>query len=372
MKTFAELLAKYMNQNAVKTTQLANKIGVERQTVRYWLDGSVLRPKCETVAKCASVLRLTLIEREEFLRAAGCPSENVVPKPQAPQNNPIEKTSDKTQALPIVNTLTVPIVNIPINHPHQFFGRERELKRIFERWRHLPLHHLAVIGPTKSGKTSLLHYVKNIHTATRLREEQGQDCLPSAYQFVFVDFQGAGMCEEERLLTYILKELDLTVPSPCDLFHFTDIMRHELHKPTVLLMDRIDIALQAEALNYQFWWGIRSLVINDLKGRLGLLVASPQLPTELIPKGGDSQPSPFLNIFADVLTLEPFEESEARELLRYSPQPLDEADVEWILENSGRWPALVQMLCDMRLKMSGEGWKEEGLKRIEPYRYLLS
>ena len=346
MKEVKDLLKAYMDREGFNDDSLADQVKVSKITIYNWRTGIVKKIGCDKIKQCAEVLNLIPEERREFLIAAKClPPEEEVP--------------------------LVPIVNIPIHYPQQFFGREMEVKRIFERWKQLPLHHLAVIGPTKSGKTSLLHYVKNIHTATRLREGQCQDCLPSAYQFVFVDFQGAGMCEVERLLTYILKELNLTVPSPCDLFHFIDVMRYELHKPTVLLMDRIDIALQAEALNYQFWWGIRSLVINDLKGRLGLLVASPQLPTELIPKGGDNQPSPFLNIFADVLTLESFEESEARKLLQSSPQPLDEADVEWILENSGRWPALVQMLCDMRLKMSGEGWKEVGLKRIEPYRYLL-
>jgi transcriptional regulator with XRE-family HTH domain len=349
MKEFKDLLKAYMDRNRFTYEGLAEKLALSKATISNWCNGKVEKIGCDKIQKCVEVLNLSPDERIAFMRAAKClPSEKDAP--------------------------LVPIVNIPIHSPQQFFGRKKELKRIFERWQHLPLHHFAIIGPRKSGKTSLLHYVKNIHTATQLREGQRQDYLPSAYQFVFVDFQGAGMSEEERLLTYILKALNLTVPSPCRLSDFIDVMRYELHKPTVLLFDRIDIGLQAEALNYQFWWGIRSLVINDLKGRLGLLVASPQLPTELIPKGADNQPSPFLNIFADVLTLGPFEESEARELLHYSPQPLDEAEAEWILENSGRWPVLLQMLCDVRLMAlgeTGEGWKAEGLKRIELYQYLL-
>jgi hypothetical protein len=270
------------------------------------------------------------------------------------------------------NAPAVPIINIPINHPCQFFGREKELKRIFKRWEHLPLHHLAVIGERHSGKTSLLHYVKNIHTAKQKRAGQRQDWLPPNYQFVLVDFQAAGMREEERLLSYILQTLNLTVPNPCHLPDFTDVMRSELYNPTVLLMDRIDVGLQAPALNYQFWWGIRSLVINQMNGKLGLLVASPQLPTELIPKNGDNQPSPFLNIFAETVKLGPFTENEARELLKCSPQPFAEADVEWILEKSSRCPALVQILCDVRLTTleegeTGEEWKEKGLVRLEDY-----
>lgn len=371
MSKFAELLNKYMNHTGVKASTLANKAGVSRQIVWHWLDGKVTRPNCKVVAKCAKILRLTPVERDEFLRSACCPSNSSGTMSQESAKDVIEENPD----IDIRDNVPVmPIINIPINHPRQFFGREKELKRIFKRWERLPLHHVAVIGERRSGKTSLLHYVKNIHTATQLRAKQYQDWLPSNYQFVLVDFQAAGMREEESLLGYILQELNLTVPSPCHLQNFTDVMRNELHKPTVLLMDRIDVGLQTPTLNYSFWWGIRSLIINQMNGRLGLLVASPQLPTELIPKNGDNQPSPFLNIFAETVKLGPFTDGgEARELLQCSPQPFAEADMEWILENSGRWPALVQILGDARLRALEEGeigeeWKEEGLARIENYR----
>ncbi len=74
----------------------------------------------------------------------------------------------------------------------------------------------------------------------------------------------------------------------------------------------------------------------------------------------------------EFVKLGPLTENEARELLKHTPQPFAEADVEWILENSGRWPALLQIWCDVRLQAlkeeeQGEGWKNEGLARIKPY-----
>jgi polyhydroxyalkanoate synthesis regulator phasin len=141
-------------------------------------------------------------------------------------------------------------------------------------------------------------------------------------------------------------------------------------------MDRIDVGLKAPKLNYQFWWGIRSLVTNGTNGNLGLLLASPQLPTQAIPSGCDNQPSPFLNIIAQIVKLGPLTDEEARELLQQTPQPFDDADKKWILKESRRWPALLQVLLDARLRAidemqsGGRLEKKEGLERIKNDGYL--
>jgi hypothetical protein len=90
-------------------------------------------------------------------------------------------------------------------------------------------------------------------------------------------------------------------------------------------------------------------------GNLGLLVASHQPPTEVMPTGGDNQPSPFLNIIAEIVKLGPLTENEACELLEHTPKRFAEADIEWILKESERWPALLQILCDVRLWPLEEG-----------------
>ena len=59
----------------------------------------------------------------------------------------------------------VSLVCPPIIAPRQFFGRERELKRIFGLWQRFPLQHVAVLGAKRSGKTSLLHFLKTITLA---------------------------------------------------------------------------------------------------------------------------------------------------------------------------------------------------------------
>jgi hypothetical protein len=57
--------------------------------------------------------------------------------------------------------------------------------------------------------------------------------------------------------------------------------------------------------------------------------------------------------------------------------PFPESDVTWILSESGRWPILLQILCQERLTAlqqdgSSENWQEAGLSRIATYRYLLN
>jgi polyhydroxyalkanoate synthesis regulator phasin len=100
-----------------------------------------------------------------------------------------------------------------------------------------------------------------------------------------------------------------------------------------------------------------------------------ELPAQVIPSGCDNQPSPFLNIIAQIVKLGPLTDEEARELLQQTPQPFDDADKKWILKESRRWPALLQVLLDARLRaidemQSGDAWKKEGLERINNDGYL--
>ncbi|MCP4696063.1 MAG: hypothetical protein GY862_04330, partial [Gammaproteobacteria bacterium] len=88
----------------------------------------------------------------------------------------------------------------------------------------------------RSGKTSLLKYLKNIARAPQedLRPDQPQgwgDWMPRDFQFALVDFQAAGMREEQSLLRNILKQLNFQAPEPCDLIQFSDILDERISKP---------------------------------------------------------------------------------------------------------------------------------------------
>lgn len=270
------------------------------------------------------------------------------------------------------------IVGPPILQPHLFFGRTRELKYIFTALNSQVMQHVALIGGQRTGKTSLLHYLRKItKTPTAaLRPNQSADWLVQSKKFnwLYIDFQDPRVCTREGLMAFILRALNFPVPNPCDMVQFVDITARYLTQPTVILLDEVQIALTNPEFTQQFWWSLRSLVSNLTEGRLALILAAQRNPALLAID--HDRPSPFLNIFGHTLTLGPLTTEESLELIESSPQPFAEADVEWILETSGRWPALLQILCSTRLVSlydgdTNEDWKRDGLSNIAPYSHLL-
>ncbi|MEH2014926.1 ATP-binding protein [Nostoc sp.] len=271
------------------------------------------------------------------------------------------------------------ITGAPITQPRYFFGREKELKRLFNLLKRHPLQNSAIIGKKRSGKTSLLHYLKNITTspAEQLRPEQKSDWLPHPenYHWIFVDLQDARMQSREGLLKYILELLKMQVPTPCDLDHFMEIVSDNLHFPTVILLDEIGVGLQrCPELDDGFWESLRSLATNHTRGNLAFVLATPESPIEMARNTGHS--SPFFNIFGYTAYLGALTEIEARELIASSPIAFTDEDVEWILTQSCCWPLLLQILCREKLFNLEEGenddnWREEGLRQIKPFTDLL-
>ena len=158
----------------------------------------------------------------------------------------------------------------PIMHPRQFFGREGELRRIFGVLGRFPLQHIAIIGLQRSGKTSLLRYLRHITKTPpeQLRPGQQSDWLkqPDRYRWVFVDFQdptdvqpGAACCPTcwpssacQCPPVYAERLYGCGQPRPARTDG--DPARRDRH------------ALEAPELDLKFWWGLRSLCTNpDLR-----------------------------------------------------------------------------------------------------------
>ncbi|MGB3612748.1 MAG: hypothetical protein WBA10_03070, partial [Elainellaceae cyanobacterium] len=63
--------------------------------------------------------------------------------------------------VPLVFSEESPFVTgTPISHPSRFFGRRRVVKRLFNLLKTHPLQNGAIIGQRRSGKTSLLNYLR--------------------------------------------------------------------------------------------------------------------------------------------------------------------------------------------------------------------
>ena len=285
---------------------------------------------------------------------------------------------DETIPKPIFEETSAFITGTPITNPRDFFGRQKELKRLFDLVKRRPLQNAAIIGKRRSGKTSLLQYLKNITTTSteQLRLRQKSDWLPypENYRWIFVDFQDSRRQNREGLLRYILESLKMSVPNPCDLDRFMDVVSSNLHQPTIILLDEIGVCLQrCPELDDGFWEGLRSLATTQTNGNLGFVLATPESPIELARNTGHT--SPFFNIFGYTTTLGAMTETEARELIASSPIPFPDGDIEWILIQSGRWPLLLQILCRERLFSleegeSGDDWREVGLEQLKPFTHF--
>jgi hypothetical protein len=240
------------------------------------------------------------------------------------------------------------ITGTPIEHPKNFFGREKELKRLFNLLKTHPLQNAAIIGKRRSGKTSLLNYLRRIMTTPVEQLRPGQKCdwlpNPEAHRWIFVDFQDVRMAQRERLLRFLLESMELPVPVPCDLESFMDQVSGNVQQPTVILMDEIGVGLRrCPELDDEFWECLRALATNQTGGNLAFVLATPEDPINLAHNTGHS--SPFFNIFGYTTTLTPLTELEARELVASSPLCFPESDTNWILSHIVRWPLLLQLIA---------------------------
>jgi DNA-binding winged helix-turn-helix (wHTH) protein len=261
----------------------------------------------------------------------------------------------------------------PIMHPRQFFGRERELSELFILWQRLPLLNAAVIGPRRSGKTSLLLYLRSVSTVPldHLRPDQQNSRAqlnPARLRWVFVNFQSPHLGRQDGLLPYLLRGLGLPVPTPCDLDRFWEVVSEGLHSPAVVLLDEIGVAMHPDAtLGDRFWNSLRALS-QEVEGKLGFVLAS-SAPIDQLAHY-HRLGSPFFNIFGHTAYLGPLIEREARALIASSPIPFAPNEVEWILQTSQCWPYFVQILCQKRLSALkngevGDRWRQEGLQLIQ-------
>jgi hypothetical protein len=336
--------------------------------------------QARNAARTYGIRLLEPTDLDAMVAEAKVTREKAAPVPIPPMPPSLQKAQDTpTKAGLPIEELSTFIAGPPITHPRHFFGRERELSRLFNLWKRSPLQNSAIIGPRRSGKTSLLLYLKTITTIPpeQLRPGQRADWLPQPerYRWILVDFQDPRLGTREGLLRYLLRCLNLPKPHPCDLERCLDVMSRGLRTPTVILLDEIGVALERyPELDDIFWEGLRALAATQVGGNLAFVLAAGKPPDKLARHSNLG--SPFFNIFGYSATLGRLTELEARELIASSPTPFPTADIDWILAQSGRWPLLLQILCRERLSAledgeTGDAWRRDGLRQMAPFRYLL-
>lgn len=310
-ETFARLLTTAVHRVALEESKTIEMVqdelgyALERAggtAIEYWRKGHIPANQADVARLARELARrsgfLTAHELETFLRSANYSDPARFSRELAPELLPnaaqpfqtVQPAACTNNHRLMGNTIPLEalapfVVGPPVTHPRQFFGRERELRRVFGVLQRFPMQNVAVVGPQRSGKTSLLHYLMRITTTpvTHLRPGQRTDWLPQPeqYRWVFVDFQDARLRRQAGLLSYLLAGLGLPAPDPCDLAGFMDRVSTQLAQPTVVLMDEIGAALAAPELDQEFWWSLRSLGSNQTGGRLAFVLTAHDLPAHL-------------------------------------------------------------------------------------------
>jgi len=370
---FAQLLMQYMREVGpvpMSENRLAELTGMSRLNIRRWLEkqpkqgtaSKVQQPKRENIEKVGVALGLSELKLNTLLKAAGYEVDDS-----------------------ILNAL-MPVVSTSITEPCQFFGRTELLRRFRKAWKQEnALENIAVIGPRQSGKTSLLHYLSKIAYTppSLLREDQPQGWqgwLPANFQFAEVSFQNSAMHDPHMFMREVLEQFQIEdddIPQELDLRHFSTLLKKQ-QTPSVLLIDEIGKGLEAPTLDLQFWQNMRYLASDGPRGNFALVITAHESPEILADKQGKS--SPFFGVFKSHY-LKPFTEVEAQQFLahyphRYRFNPFSDEDISWLLDESGRWPALLQIMCEKRLnalddKIDNDHWREEALRAIVRFREHL-
>jgi len=146
-----------------------------------------------------------------------------------------------------------------------------------------------------------------------------------------------------------------------------------LQQPAIIMLDELSAALEMPDYDLEFWRSMRALATSVTRGNLAFVITALDALQTLA--AGYGKTSPFFNLFASI-HLGPLTPDETEELIASSPRPFAPDEGEWIGVHSRGWPILVQALCQARLMAleedsTDDAWKADGLRQIEPYRYLL-
>ncbi|HUK91630.1 MAG TPA: TniB family NTP-binding protein, partial [Blastocatellia bacterium] len=252
---------------------------------------------------------------------------------------------------------------VAIKDPAQFFGRNREVARIFSRIGASRPQSIALVGERRIGKSSLLHFINN----RKMREKHLDSA--SSYAFAFMDLQ------QKRKLTpgEFFRELfavlakDTGDESLVGLDGAYDSVRITLEQfrrtgmRLIVLLDEFEVITANAAFDLEFYSFLRSIANNyDVA-----YVTSSARDLQELCRSQLIADSPFFNIFTNVF-LRAFARPEALELIT---KPSSEVGVPLegysrrILEVAGYFPYFLQIACsaylDHILENNGKVKREE-------------
>ncbi len=242
-----------------------------------------------------------------------------------------------------------------IRDPQEFYGREREIRRIYSRISSSHPQCISIIGERKIGKSSLLYFISHENT----REKWLKDT--ESYVFLLIDLQERA-CEMSfsTFFQFIFRMLaeqldDSLVPDSLIQGVETEAQFYESFKRIVtnienqglkliLLFDEFGVITGSENFDSAFFSFLRSIANNYECA----YITTSRVKLQNLCRDTDISESPFFNIFTPVL-LGQFDRDEARSLI-FTPSEqagvkFDEREAEFVLSVAGHHPLFIQIAC---------------------------
>jgi serine/threonine protein kinase len=235
---------------------------------------------------------------------------------------------------------------VMIKHPEDFFGRKKEIKKIYSRLDAPHPQSISIVGDRRTGKSSLLNYV--YHRTNRRQSMQNyQNSI-----FIYMDFQRSPDITVPMFIDMLFsmfefeqkKELP-SITGEKNLDHLKNMIQElsSKDKRVILLMDEFEMVTKNENFDMQFFSFMRFLA-NNFKVAY---VTSSAKDLQQLCHTKDIADSPFFNIFSN-LPLRTFTHEEAVELITVPSEkegiPLA-LHASRILELSGYFPLYIQIAC---------------------------
>lgn len=265
--------------------------------------------------------------------------------------------------------------------PNQLIGREKELRRIMGRIVNQG-QSTAITGLPRSGKTSILEYLK----APAAPDFYGD--WANQLIFSYVDaFALGGQCAPVQFWTQALKPLEEYLeeyivthsPAPalaeayktCQQNNFSTSSLERLIAQVrqaglrlVLMIDGFDILLHYANLNNPEFFGSLRSIASRSKGGLALVITGNASLSQLheATKQFNSTGSPYFN-FMDEITLGPLSEADIDTLLHQGDAYFTEDDRRFIKKLAGGHPYPLQLASSILWEEYEHGDDKEPLER---------
>ncbi len=234
---------------------------------------------------------------------------------------------------------------VMIRDPADFFGRRRELARLYARINAPHPQSVSVIGERRIGKSSLLWFIAHPENSGRYLID------PDGTILLFLDFQENREMEVEdffRAVSSRLRERLPDMPSSIEGRGYDDLLgiarwMDESGLKLVLLLDEFEVVTQNPNFDAKFFAFLRSLA-----NRYNVAyITTSRKPLQELCHAKQISDSPFFNIFT-TLHLGPFSLDEAMELIRVPSEragiPLEPYS-DFLMEIAGTLPFFLQIAC---------------------------